>query len=55
MYAFVKPGYHLNKEEGKDQKSTQSMTTPRTSYGKVTKHMRTSHTGEPRGQPFPSR
>ena len=30
-------------------------TWPRAPYGKVTKHKKTSHTREPRGQPFPSR
>ena len=46
-----------SKEEGKDQESIQSSTTPDPGYriGKWQKHKKTSHTREPRGQPFPSR
>ena len=45
-----------SKEEGKDWELIQSSTTPddRHHMG-VTKHKQTSHTREPRGQPFPSR
>ena len=46
-------------EEGKDQESIQSNTTPEPGYhiGKRQKHKKTSHicTREPRGQPFPIR
>ena len=40
-----------SKEGEKDQESTQSSTTP---YRKVKKHKGTSHTREPRSQPFPA-
>ena len=44
----------LKVKEGKDQDSMQSSTTPlpETPYGKEKKHKETSHTREPRGQPF---
>ena len=44
----------LSKEE--DQESIQSSITPdqRHYMGKSQKHKKTSHTREPRGQPFPS-
>ena len=42
-----------SREEGKDQESMQSSSThDPTPYGKVTKHKKTQHTLEPRGQPF---
>ena len=46
-----------SKEEGKIQESMQSYTTPDPGHrmGKSQKHNKTSHTGEPRDQPFPSR
>ena len=46
-----------SKKEGKDHESIQSSTTPdpERHMGKWQKHNKTSHTGEPRGQPFPSR
>ena len=45
-----------SKEEGNDQESIQSNTTPDLEHhmGKWQKHKKTSHTREPRGQPFPS-
>ena len=47
---------HRSKEEGKDQASIQSSTTPNPEHrmGKCQKHKKTSRTREPRGQPFPS-
>ena len=50
-----------NNEEGKDQESIQSSTTPDPGYrighrtGKCQKHNKMSTTGESRGQAFPSR
>ena len=46
-----------SKEEGKDQESIQPSTTSdwRNHMRKWQKHKKTSHTREPRGQPFPSR
>ena len=46
---------YQSKEEGKDQESMQSITTPGHHMGKWQKHKKTSLTREPRGQPFPSR
>ena len=45
-----------SKKEGKDQESIQSSTTPDPGHhmGKSQIHNKTSHTREPRGQPFPS-
>ena len=45
------------KEQCNDQALIQSSTTPDPGHrmGKWLKHNKTSHTGEPRGQPFPSR
>ena len=42
----------ISKKEGKDQESILSSTTPDPG---VKKHNKTSHTREPRGQPFSSR
>ena len=44
--------YYQSKEEGKDQESIESNTTPDTGHtkGKRQKHKKPSHTGEPRGQ-----
>ena len=49
--------YNQNKEEGKTLKSKQSNTTPDPGQhiGKWQKNKKTSHTREPRGQPFHSR
>ena len=44
-----------SKKEDKDQKSIQSSTTPDTTLGSDKTNKKTSHTKEPRGQPFPSR
>ena len=45
-----------SKEEGKDQESIQSSTTPDPGHhmGKRHKHEKTSHTRDPRDQPLPS-
>ena len=41
--------YGQSKKEGKDLESIQSITCPTTSYGKVSKHKKTSHTRKSRG------
>ena len=44
-----------NKEEGKYQEPIQSNTTPDPGHHMESdRHKKTSHTREPRGQPFPS-
>ena len=45
---------YQSKKEGKDQESIQSSTTPDPGHhiGEWQKHKKTSHTWEPRGQPF---
>ena len=47
---------HESKEEGKDQESVQSRTTPDPGYQRETDNFTIRHhQREPRGQPFPSR
>ena len=57
IYANQKEKFNENKQEGKDQESIQSSTTPDPGHhmGRWQEHKGTSHTSEPRDQPFPSR